>query len=113
MRQLRNAIVSNLSEGFAEVMNYGMLCYVVPHDRYPQGYHCDPKQPLPFLSVASQKNGISVYHMGIYADQKLLDWFVAEFPSTATVNWTWERAASASKSQNSFRSTYWDNCSHA
>jgi hypothetical protein len=80
MYQLRNAIVSNLPEGFAEVMNYGMLCYVVPHDRYPQGYHCDPKQPLPFLSVASQKNGISVYHMGIYADQTLLDWFVAEFP---------------------------------
>jgi hypothetical protein len=52
---------------------------VVPHELYPKGYHCDPKLPLPFLSIASQKNFIAVYHMGIYADEKLLNWFTEEF----------------------------------
>jgi hypothetical protein len=56
-------------------MTYGMLGYFIPHKTYPNGYHCNPKDPLPFLNVASQKNFIAVYHMGIYADPKLLDWF--------------------------------------
>jgi uncharacterized protein YdhG (YjbR/CyaY superfamily) len=80
MLQLRKVIKKNLPKGFQEVMNYGMPGYVVPHKIYPSGYHCDPKLPLPFLGVASQKNSINFYHMGIYADPKLLKWFTSEFP---------------------------------
>lgn len=80
MSTLRNTINKNLPKGFKETIGYGMLCYVVPHSTYPNGYHCDPKLPLPFLSVASQKNFIAVYHMGIYMDKELLDWFTAEYP---------------------------------
>jgi len=61
-------------------MSYGMIGYVVPHSIYPEGYHCDTKLPLPFLSIASQKNFVAVYHMGIYADPELLNWFVGEYP---------------------------------
>jgi len=57
-----------------------MLGWSVPHKLYPAGYHCKPEDPLPFLSIASQKNFIAVYHMGIYANPKLLKWFVSEFP---------------------------------
>lgn len=77
---LRKTILKNLPKGFSEVMNYGMLGYVVPHALYPSGYHCDPKQPLPFMNVASQKNFVAVYHMGLYADKKLLEWFMKEYP---------------------------------
>jgi uncharacterized protein YdhG (YjbR/CyaY superfamily) len=77
---LRKSISENLPEGFEEQMGYGMLGYVVPHSIYPAGYHCDPKLPLPFMGFASQKNFISFYHMGIYADKELMDWFLAEFP---------------------------------
>jgi hypothetical protein len=80
MNKLYKAIKKNLPKGFAEGMSYGMLGWSVPHSTYPQGYHCDPAQPLPFLSVASQKNFIAVYHMGIYSDPKLLEWFTDEFP---------------------------------
>ena len=83
MQKLRNILKQNLPKGFEEVMNYGMLGYVVPHSIFPKGYHCDPKLPLPFISLASQKNFIALYHMGIYADNKLLDWFVAEYPKHA------------------------------
>ena len=80
MQKLHDVIVKNLPEGFKEGMGYGMLGWSVPHSTYPAGYHCDPKQPLPFLSIASQKNFIALYHMGIYADKELHDWFVAEYP---------------------------------
>jgi len=80
MAKLRSLFSENIPEGFSEGMGYGMLGYSVPHSLYPNGYHCDPKQPLPFLAIASQKNFIAVYHMGIYAKKELLDWFVAEFP---------------------------------
>ena len=72
---LREVIKKNIPKGFAEQMGYGMAGYVVPHSKYPAGYHCNPEQPLPFLGFASQKNFIAIYHMGIYADQKLLKWF--------------------------------------
>ena len=78
--QLRNIVLQNLPKGFEECINYGMIGYVVPHSIYPEGYHCDPKLPLPFMNLASQKNFIAVYHSGIYADQNLLDWFVGEYP---------------------------------
>lgn len=80
MAELRKVILANLPKGFKEVMGYGMLGYVVPHTLYPDGYHCDPKLPLPFINLASQKNFIAVYHMGIYSDPKLLKWFTDEFP---------------------------------
>jgi len=79
MNDLRNAIVKNLPKGFKEAMGYGMLGYGVPHSIYPAGYHCDPKQPLPFMGLASQKNFIAVYSMGLYSDPKLLKWFTAEY----------------------------------
>ncbi len=80
MLELRNTISKNLPKGFAEVLNYGMPGWVIPHSIYPSGYHCDPKLPLPFFGLASQKNFIAVYHMGIYANPELLKWFTDEFP---------------------------------
>ena len=80
MNQLYTVIRKNLPKGFSEGMGYGMLGWDVPHSLYPPGYHCDPSQPLPFLGIASQKNFIAVYHMGIYSDPELLKWFVDEFP---------------------------------
>jgi uncharacterized protein YdhG (YjbR/CyaY superfamily) len=78
--KLRISISKSLPKGFEESMAYGMITYVVPKSIYPDGYHCDPKIPLPFVSIASQKNFIALYHMGIYAEPKLLEWFVAEYP---------------------------------
>src|SRR5690554_5858787 len=79
-QKLHNVILENLPEGFEAAISYGMLGYVVPHSIYPPGYHCKPAEPLPFASIASQKNSINFYHMGIYADPALLDWFVASYP---------------------------------
>ncbi|MES2726703.1 MAG: DUF1801 domain-containing protein [Bacteroidota bacterium] len=81
--QLRNTIVNNLPEGFEEKMTYGMIGYVVPHSIYPPGYHCDPKLALPFINIASQKNFIALYHMGLYANPELLYWFTSEYPKYA------------------------------
>ncbi len=75
LEQLRKSIKKNLPSGFVEVMNYGMIGYVVPHSIYPDGYHCNPKLPLPFMALAAQKNFVAFYHMGIYADAQLLKWF--------------------------------------
>ncbi len=76
---LRKAIKKNLPKGFKEQMSYGMIGYVVPHSLYPAGYHCTPALPLPFLNIASQKNFIAVYHMGIYGSPKLSEWFTAAY----------------------------------
>ena len=78
--KLHNVIVENLPKGFEAAISYGGLGYVVPHTIYPSGYHCKPIEPLPFAGLASQKNSINFYHMGIYSDPELLDWFVAEYP---------------------------------
>ncbi len=80
VEKLRQTILQNLPEGFEETVSYGMISYVVPHSIYPKGYHCDPKIPLPFLSFASQKNSINLYHMGIYAEKSLYEWFIHEYP---------------------------------
>lgn len=80
MNTLRNIIKQNIPEGFEEVMSYGMIGFVVPHSIYPNGYHCDPKLPLPYINIASQKNFIALYHMGIYGSPKILEWFVSEYP---------------------------------
>lgn len=84
LKKLIKVIRENLPEGFNEQLSYGMPGWVVPHTLYPSGYHCDPKLPLPFLSMASQKNFIAVYHMGIYADEELMKWFLAEYPKHST-----------------------------
>lgn len=65
---LREVMLGNLDRGFEEGMQYGMIGYFVPHSIYPAGYHCDPRQPLPFAALASQKNHMAVYLMSIYAD---------------------------------------------
>lgn len=82
--KIRQVILKNLSEGFVEQMSFGMIGYVVPHSLYPTGYHCTPALPLPFINVASQKNFIPVYHMGIYADAELLNWFTGEYSKRIT-----------------------------
>lgn len=78
--KLHKVIVSNMPKGFQPAISYGGLGYVVPHTIYPAGYHCKPSEPLPFAGLASQKNSINFYHMGVYAKPELLDWFVAEYP---------------------------------
>lgn len=82
---LRDTILKNIPIGFVEEMNYGMIGYVVPHSLYPKGYHCNPTLPLPFINVASQKNFIAIYHMGIYANPTLLKWFIDEYPKYSSL----------------------------
>jgi len=78
--KLHDVIVKNLPKGIEAGISYGGLGYIIPHSIYPAGYHCKPIEPLPFAGLASQKNSINFYHMGIYCKPELHDWFVAEFP---------------------------------
>lgn len=78
INKLRTIIKKHIPKGFEEVMQYGMIGFVVPHGLYPDGYHCNPSDPLPFLGLASQKNSINFYHMGLYTDEKLLSWYTSE-----------------------------------
>ncbi len=78
--KLHDIIVKNLPKGFEAAISYGGLGYVIPHTLYPAGYHCKPSEPLPFAGIASQKDSINFYHMGIYSDPKLLKWFETEYP---------------------------------
>ena len=80
IQKLRQTILDHLDSDFYECINYGMLGYVVPFSIYPNGYHCNPKLPLPFMNLASQKNFIAVYHLGMYAKKEIYEWFVAEYP---------------------------------
>ena len=80
--RLRAVLLANLPKGFREGMHYGMIAYFVPHELYRAGYHCDPKQPLPFMQIASQKNYIAIYHLGLYADADLMDWFNEAYSQT-------------------------------
>ncbi|TYP99629.1 uncharacterized protein DUF1801 [Tenacibaculum adriaticum] len=80
IEKLRKTIKDNLPKGFEEGIGYGMLAYFVPHSLYPDGYHCTPELPLPFINIASQKNFIALYHSGLYAKPELHDWFVNEYP---------------------------------
>lgn len=79
--ELKKTIDQKIPDGFELVMQYGMPSYVVPLSIYPDGYHCKKDTPLPFISIAAQKNHLAVYHMGIYADQKWLTWFKGEYPN--------------------------------
>lgn len=81
MKKLRTSFRRQLLPlGFREELQNDMIAYVVPHKTYPAGYHCDPSAPLPFLAIASRKNFLAVYHMGIYADPKLQTWFQEQWP---------------------------------
>lgn len=79
IKKLRQVLKKHLPKGFSETMGSGMLAYVVPHKLYPAGYHCDPKQPLPFINLASQKQHVALYHMGLY-DGPLLAWLKSAWP---------------------------------
>ncbi|MBX2816868.1 MAG: DUF1801 domain-containing protein [Saprospiraceae bacterium] len=80
VEKLLQVVESNIPDGFEKGITYKMIGFYVPHTVYPDGYHCDPKVPLPFINIASQKNFIALYHSGLYADPVLHDWFVAEYP---------------------------------
>jgi hypothetical protein len=82
IQAVREVILKNLDKDFEEGMQYGMIGYYVPHRVYPPGYHCDPKQPLPFTCLASQKNYMSLYMMCLYAGGELEKWFRAEWAKT-------------------------------
>lgn len=80
VERMISLFADHLPEGFEQGLNYGMPSFYVPHSRYPAGYHCDPKLPLPFINMASQKNFVALYHMGIYATPELLEWWQTEYP---------------------------------
>ena len=84
VKSIRKVILENLPKGFAEVMCYGMIGYVVPHSIYPKGYHVTPKLPLPYINLASQKNHIALYHMGLYANKELFSWFSDQYSKHTT-----------------------------
>lgn len=84
--ELRNVIKKNLPPGFDETIIYGMIGFVVPHSIYPGGYHCDPKLPLPFISIACQKNHIALHHLGLFADKALFEWFRSGYPKSSTLD---------------------------
>ena len=84
MQKLREILQKHLPKGFEETLQYGMITYVVPHSLYPKGYHCKPTDALPFISIASQKAGIHLYHMGIYSDPDLLQWFTDAYAKACT-----------------------------
>lgn len=78
--KLFETISENLPKGFEQGLSYGMIGWNVPLKTFPAGYHCSPGTPLPFINLASQKNFIALYHMGIYSKPELLNWFTEEFP---------------------------------
>ena len=78
--ELIDLINRHLPTGFSQCFNYGMVGWVVPLAAYPDGYHCTAGLPLPFMNLASQKNFIALYHMGLYADKNLYNWFITEYP---------------------------------
>lgn len=77
--QLRERVAQHLPLGFEERMAYGMISYVVPLETYPKGYHASKNEPLPFISIASQKGHVAFYHMGLYASSELQEWFRQEY----------------------------------
>lgn len=85
IKKLRATLRKNLPKGFKEEISYNMLGYVVPHKLYPDGYHCDTSKPLPFINLASQKQYVALYHMGLYADKKMLNWFTAAWKTRVDV----------------------------
>lgn len=83
-KRLMDVVDANIPEGFEKTMQYDMITYVVPFSAYPNGYHVTPDIPLPFISLGAQKRHIALYHLGIYANSKLLNWFQDEYSKTVT-----------------------------
>ncbi len=81
MIKLRQTLIDNLPEGFEETQGPYGLGFCVPFSLYPAGYHCDPTTPLYFINIMSQKNYIALYHMGIYGNPEINEWFVREYPN--------------------------------
>lgn len=79
VRKLREIILSNLPKGFEETMSYGMIGYVIPHSIYPDGYHVNPSDPVPFMGLASQKNYVAIYYMGFMISKETLNWFTQTY----------------------------------
>lgn len=79
IERLRNIVQQNLPKGFEEQISYGMIGYVVPLSKYSKGYHVKKDEPLPFISIASQKNHIALYHMGLYENKEIEKWFRDEY----------------------------------
>lgn len=79
LESLRKVFAANMDPLFEEGMQYGMIGYYLPHRAYPAGYHCDPKQPLPFAGLASQKHHLSLYLMCLYSEGTHLKWFSEEW----------------------------------
>ena len=90
--RLRDCVVNSIPEGFEESFSENSLNYTVPHSLYPGGYHCNSALPLPFVSITSQKNVITLHHMGLYADPALHSWFTSKYVKQVPKNWTWGRA---------------------
>jgi len=82
IEQVRAVIRKNLDKNYEEGMQYGMIGYYVPHTVYPNGYHCDPRQPLPFAALASQKNAMSLYLMSVYMKPADSQWFIQTWKKT-------------------------------
>ena len=93
LRRMRDLLRKHLPKGFEERLGYGMPAFVVPHELYPAGYHCDPSLPLPFVSFANQKNFVALYHMGLYASPEDMAWFKSSWDAKPAASWTWARAA--------------------
>lgn len=79
---VRKVILKNLDKDYEEGMLYGMIGYYVPHRLFPQGYHCDPTQPIGIGGLASQKNYMSVYLMSVYSDPRQKEWFEEAWAKT-------------------------------
>jgi hypothetical protein len=82
VQAVRELMLENLDKQYEEGMQYGMIGYYVPHKVYPAGYHCDPRQPLPFAGLASQKNHLSLYLMCVYAGGEMSEWFQRAWAKT-------------------------------
>lgn len=80
IEKLRTVILKSMPKELQEEISYGMIGYVIPHSVYPKGYHVNRDLPLPFMNLASQKQYIALYHMGLYQDKELLHWFQNEYP---------------------------------
>lgn len=79
---VRDVVLANLPTGYEEVMQYGMISYVVPHSIYPAGYHCKPSEPLTFASLGSQKNHMAIYLCNVYGHRETETWFRKAYEAT-------------------------------
>lgn len=111
MQEVRRVVAGSIDPRYSEIMQYGMIGWVLPHSVFPAGYHCDPRQPLPFAALASQKNYVSLYLMGLSCgceageEHEDARWFREAWAASGKKSWTWARHASASRSWTTLPST--------